>query len=229
MRPAFTSSRQAASVAALLAILLVLPVLVAKSERYRAHERYASIPVRFGPFAWVRRNIEDRTGDVDIAFLGSSHIWCAIDTPYIQKRLSEQLGRQADVFTLGWPWAGFDALYLVARDLLARRHVRTLVIYDESSVGGVPHPNASRLFDFGEDAEAIRGLPLLAQVQLYGGAVLGAPRRLLGWIRPDLTEDPILDRSNQWTVGYQASIRLRFAFCPSGDGCSGVGRGCCEL
>jgi hypothetical protein len=38
--------------------------------------------------------------------------------PCVQEQLSRQPGRPpAEVFTMGWAWAGFDAVYTIARDL----------------------------------------------------------------------------------------------------------------
>jgi hypothetical protein len=205
MAPAFSSRRQAVAFAILLATLLALPALLARPRWLRAHDVYSTIPVKYGPFAWIRKNIYADATDVDMAFLGSSHIWCDIDASYVQKSLSEHLGRRAEVFTLGWPWAGFDALYVVARDLLDHRHVHTLVIYDESSTENVPQLNSSRWFRVGESADALRGLPLSGRLGLYGGGVLGTPRRLLSVLRPDLLENPDRDRTDFWTTYYRAA------------------------
>jgi len=128
MRPAFSSPRQAAAFALLLAVLLVLPALVARTGWLKRRDVYPAIAWKYGPFPWIQQKIFAETRDADMVFLGSSHIWSAINTPYVQQRLSAQLGREAEVFTLGWPWAGFDASYVIARDLLDHRRVHTLVI-----------------------------------------------------------------------------------------------------
>jgi hypothetical protein len=33
-----------------------------------------------------------------------------VDTPYVQAKLDERLGRQTVVRTIGWAWSGFDTL-----------------------------------------------------------------------------------------------------------------------
>jgi hypothetical protein len=202
MKPAFSSGRQAAAWALLLATLLALPCLLAKTGWLRRDEVYPSIPARFGPFAWIQQAIYTDAGDVDLAFVGSSKIWNGIDTPYVEKAFSERLGRQARVITLGWPWAGFDEVYFIARDLLDRHHVRTLVVYDDSSNEDMPQTTSFRVFRIGENSEALRGLPLLAQVRLYGGAVLAAPRQLLSVLRPAV--GPTVSVASDWTSAFQA-------------------------
>jgi hypothetical protein len=183
MSTAFSSPRQAAAFALLLAVLLALPALVAGTGWLDRRDVYPAIPWKYGPFPWIQQKIFAETKDVDMVFLGSSHIWSAVDTPYLQKKLTEQLGREAEVFTLGWPWPGFDASYTIARDLLDHRRVHTLVIDDEGG-SDVPHVNSSRWFRIGEDSEALAGLPWIAQARLYGGAVLGMPRQLLSLAAP---------------------------------------------
>jgi hypothetical protein len=220
MSPAFSSRGHAVLLALLLATLLGLPGVMAETGWLRRQDVYSTVPARFGPFPWIQKEIYFDHADVDIAFIGSSHIWCDVDTPYVQKALTARVGRRAEVVTLGWPWGGFDELYLVARDLLDHRRVQTLVIYDESSSEDVPHQNSSRLFRIGENSEALRGLPLLARVRLYGGAVLGMPRHVLSLLRPDLPEDQAIDQTDFWSVHYHAplmaeqlgSLRARLSF-----------------
>jgi hypothetical protein len=203
MSPAFSSARQAAAFALLLAVLLTLPALVAKTGWLDRGDVYPAIAWKYGAFPWIQQKIFAETKDVDMAFLGSSHIWAAVDTPYVQKKLTEQLGRDAEVFTLGWAWQGFDALYIIARDLLDHRHVHTLVIDDEGD-SDVPHLISSHWFRIGENSEVLAGLPRIAQARLYGSAVLGMPRQLLSFVRPNLLEDPARCHANFWNLTFRA-------------------------
>jgi hypothetical protein len=188
----------------LVVLVIAAPALLARTGWLDRGDVYAAISFNYGPFSWIQQKIFAETSDVDMVFLGSSHLWNCINTPYVQKKLSEQLGREAEVFTLGWPWPGFDAAYVIARDLLDHRRVHTLVIYDEAPSRDVPHPNASRWFRIGEQTDALAGLPLKSQVTLYGVAVLGTPRQLLSLVRPNLVEDPARCRPNYWTKRYRA-------------------------
>lgn len=224
MSPPFRSRFGGPSFALLLALLLALPALVAKTGWLDRRDLYPAIAWKHGPFPWIQQKIFSETGDVDIAFVGSSHLWDDVDTPYVQKKLSAQLGREATVFTLGWPWGGFDAVYFIARDLLDHRRVRTLVISDEGA-GSMPHYEASHWFRIGENTEALTGLGLLGQFRLYGEAVLGMPRQLLSLVRPNLLDDPLLAKNTFWDTYYRApnvaanlgALRARLAYGASRD------------
>jgi hypothetical protein len=204
MRPAFSSPRQAAAFVLLVVAVLAAPALLARTGWLDRGNVYPAIAWNYGPFPWIQQKIFAETGDADMVFLGSSHLWVAINTPYVQQKLSEELGRQAEVFTLGWPWPGFDAAYVIARDLLDHRRVHTLVIYDEDPGRNAPHTNSSRWFRIGEQSEALAGLPWMSRATLYGVAVLGTPRQLLSLVRPNLVEDPASGRPNCWTTRYRA-------------------------
>jgi hypothetical protein len=207
MAPAFSSTRQVAAFALLLAVLLVLPMFGAAIGWRDRRDVYAATPWECGPFTWIQRQVFTETKDVDIAILGSSKLWAAIDTPYLEKKLSEHLGRDAEVFTLGWPWSGFDGLYVIARDLLEHRRVHTLCVYDEGQGRGL-HFNSWRWFRIGENSEPVTEVSWLTQARFYGGAVLSMPRNLLSLARPNLVEDTELDRPTHWTKTWRA---LHFA------------------
>jgi hypothetical protein len=225
MAPAFSSGRQATAFALLLAVLLALPALVAGTGWLDRRDVYSAIPWKFAPSPWLQQQIFVEKKAVDMAFAGSSHIWCAVDAPYVRQQLSERLGREAEVFTLGWPWPGFDALYIIARDLLERRRVQMLVVCDEDRGADAPHLHSARWFRMGEDSQELVGLPLRGQVSLYGGAVLGMPRHLLSLARPNLLEDPAVCRPNFWNTYYHApnlaeqygTLRARLAYGVSPD------------
>lgn len=219
MPPAFSSPRQGAAFAALLALLLALPALVAHTGWLDRRDVYAAIPVKYAPSTWLERQIFGETSDVDIAIVSSSHTWNDIDTPYLQRKLTEQLGRPAVVFTFGWPWPGMDALYTISRDLLMHRRVKMMVVYDGGDADE-PHLHSSRWFRIGENSEALTGLPAFLQLRLYGGAVLGMPRQLLSVARRNPPEDPWKMRGTFWETYYHApniaerlgSLRARLAY-----------------
>jgi hypothetical protein len=204
VKPAFASSRQAAAFAALLAVLMSLPVLLAKTGVLRRSDVYPTIPWRAGPFPFIQQKIFAETGDADMVFLGSSHIWNDVNPVFVQKELSAELGRETEVFTLGWPWDGFDAAYVIARDLLDHRRVHTLIIYDENQHRNGPHVQSARWFRIGDESGSLAGLPPVSALALYGSAVLGAPRHLLTFVRRNLLEDPARAGPNYWTTEHLA-------------------------
>jgi len=202
MRPAFSSARSAAAFALLLLVLLLLPVLAGNSWLPAREQSYAALSWGSAPFPWIRNQIFEETNALDIAFLGSSHILHAINTPYVEAKLGEKLGRPAVVRTLGWGGAGYDALYFIARDLLAHRRVRLLVFYDENPGGGLRNNLASVWFRWGDGAPALSGLPMTEKSLFYFAAIVGMPRNLLCLVRPNLPAPLVSDPPNEWERHY---------------------------
>ena len=187
MSPAFSSIRQAGGFVLLLIFLLLLPVLVRSSALPSREQIYASLPWNVGPYPFIHDQIYDEKKDIDIAIMGDSQTWAAINTPYLQQQLSAKLRRPAVVVTLCCPWAGFDGVYFLARDLLEHRKVRMLVFSDASGLNGIqdaPHKQSWRWFRFAEDAEELAGLPLRLKLSYYYGSILGMPRNLINLLRP---------------------------------------------
>jgi hypothetical protein len=95
MRPAFSSSRQAAAFALLLLALLLAPALAGKRFLPPRAEIYSSIWWASGDYPFFYHQIFQEKEPVDILFIGASHIHTAFDTPYVQEQLSRRLGRPA--------------------------------------------------------------------------------------------------------------------------------------
>ena len=186
MRPAFSSTRQAALFGLLILAILLLPLLLRKSLLPGREKLYAAASWGDGAFPYIHDQIFQESGDIDIAFMGCSTIFWGIDTPYVQARLSEKLGREAAVRTIGWNRPGYDPFYFISRDLLEHRKVRMIVFCDLSrGATNTAHLNASHWFRFGEDAPDLAGVPLQSEISFYASAALGAPRNLLSLLRPD--------------------------------------------
>ena len=191
MKPAFPSGRAALGFALFLALLVAGPGLAARLGLVDEARNYPTFTWGIGGFPWIQQQVFERSGDIDMAFVGSSHIWTSVNTPYVQRELGKQLGRRAEVLTLGWNWSGYDALYSVASDLLERRKVRTIVIYAEDMKGqDLPHPLSYRMVQVGGIVGGLGGMPWRAAVETYAGAVLGLPRHMLSFVRRDRVESP---------------------------------------
>jgi hypothetical protein len=189
MAPAFSSLSQAAAFAALLGACLGAPLVLRAAHQPTPEAAWSSVAANAGDFAHIRHEIFDEKGDIDLLFIGSSFLWAGIDTPQVERALSHQLGRKATVLTLGSNWWGEDLTYLLLRDLLAHRKV-TLAVFSmptKTDFQNAPHLSAAYRLN-GDDPRIGDGLPLPQRLQLYGMEVLGAPRKLLSWLRPDLLE-----------------------------------------
>jgi len=191
MSTAFSSTRQAAAFALLLLVLLALPAVMGRRLLPPREQQYSSAPWGMGSFPYLHDQIFEEKGDIDIAFMGSSVIWWGLDTPYVQEKLSEDLGRKAVVRTLGWNRNGYDALYFIMQDLLQHRKVRMIVVNDLSTLtSNLAQMQSWYWFRFGENSEALKGLPLRSKMSYYSTSMIGMPRDILGLIRSNLPVIP---------------------------------------
>ena len=191
MAPAFSSTRQAGMFALLLLLLFLLPLAMPKSLLPPRQEIYSSAPWGYGSFPYMREQIFDEKGDIDILFMGTSRIWWGIDTPQVQETLSQKLGRKAVVRTLAWNNPGPDAEYFILRDVLEHRKVRMLVIGDCcTGAGDTAHWAASDWFRVADQWDGLAGLPLRSKLSFYTSAILGMPRNLLSLMRTNLPAIP---------------------------------------
>lgn len=198
MRPAFSSTRSAAAFALLLLVLLALPAVLGKSWLPPREQGYASQGWGTGPYPWIQNQIFKETNAIDIAIMGSSRIFNAINTPYVQSELTRALGRPAVVRTLAWGGGGYDALFFIARDLVAHRPVKLIVFYDENPTSKNRNARATFLFRWGEDADLLSGLMISDQALYYDASIIGMPRSLLNLVRPNLEAPLVADRPNYW-------------------------------
>lgn len=206
MKPAFSSGRAAVGFALFLALLVAGPGLAARLGLVDEARNYPTFTWGIGGFPWIQQQVFGHTGDIDMALVGSSHMWTSVSTPYVQAELSKQLGRRAEVVTLGWNWSGYDALYSVTSNLLEHRKVHTLVIYAEDMKRqDMPHPLSYRMVQVGGIVGGLGGMPWRAAAETYAGAVLGLPRHMLSFVRRDRLESP----SDWWRCAYLLSLKAR--------------------
>jgi hypothetical protein len=201
MRPAFTSTKTAAAFALLLLAVLLSPVLVGKNLLPPREQSYSVQSWGNGPYPWIRNQIFEETNAIDIAFMGSSHIFNAINTPYVQEQLSQKLGRPAVVRTIAWGGSGYDSLYVIAQDLLAQRKVKMIVFYDENTAPGSRNSAAVSWFRWADNAAALAGLSWRDQSLFYFASLVGMPRNLLCLLRPNLPA-PLIEpgKKNYWEI-----------------------------
>lgn len=191
MRPAFSSTKQAGMFTLLLLALLAGPWLAGKRFLPPRPAAYAAEGFGQGTYPWLHNQIFEETNDIDMVFMGSSHLLWGIDTPYVEKQLDEQSGRKSTVRTVCWMYRGFDALYFIAKDLLDHRKVGLLVFCNEQKSNYPrPQPKAYRWFRFGDNRDDLAGVPLGMQLSLYSSCILGLPRNFLSLARQDGPMDP---------------------------------------
>jgi hypothetical protein len=189
--PPFATGRQALCFAVVLAAILLLPAALFSFGAVTREDVYRRIPNEWGGFPFIHRQIFEEQGEIDILILGTSLLYQALDTPYLQQELTSITGRNARVVSFGTNWRCELLNYLLLRDLLQRRKVRMLVFsmpvwYQDDDL---PHLQSHRWLLFGTDDAAWRGLPFRNRLTSYAQSVLGAPRHVLGLLRDDLVTD----------------------------------------
>lgn len=208
IRPAFQSRGHMVAYVAFAATCLALPPLLAAAGRPTRSDAYRSLRPTSGEYAYIEQATLRENSDVDMAFVGASHIAAGIDTVRVENELSAVLGRPAVARTLGFSWTGLDASYAVLLDLLEHRHVATVVLMMplvEDDVDA-PHPMAYRLLDFLHQGDCLWDLPWKHKAQLYGDFVLGAPRHLLSFARPNLPDRVVPRAETLGSVDEEANM-----------------------
>ncbi len=186
LAPAFRSRASRGAFCATIGLLLALPLISPLVLAVPRAQLYLGLRWSSGPWAWTVRQIEESGGPIDVAFVGSSQLWRAIDAPLIHQALDAAAGRPTRVVLLGSNWRGEDLIYVVLRDLLARRPVRMVVLSmpNRQQVRTRPHVMAHRWLRLGEDPALLDGLPLRERASIYAAAVLGTPRQLYSLVAP---------------------------------------------
>ncbi len=210
MFPAIWSNRHAVALIVVVATLLSLPVLMSVAGLPPRDRVYSGIRVETGTVPLDEQQVFEEKGPVDILFVGSSLLVRGLDVNYVEQQLSAQLGRPAKVSRLALKWQGLDMQYMLMHDLLEHRKVGMVVMNMPTLalIGDSPHIQAYRWMRWGEFPRSTTALPFRDRMAIYGAEVLGAPRQLVNYLRPNrLVENPQLVRtlgsqSEYGAVGY---------------------------
>jgi hypothetical protein len=210
MFPAVWSNRHAVALILAIGVLLTLPVLMHVVGLPPRDRVYSGIRVETGTGPLDEYNIFEEKEPVDILFVGSSLLVRGVDIGYIEQQLSAQLGRPAKVRRLSLKWQGLDMQYMLMKDFLEHRKAG-LIIMDMptySLMGDSPHVQAYRWMRWGEFPQSTTGLSLSHRLAIYGAQVLGAPRQIVNYLRPNrLVQNAALvqklgSQSDYGSVGY---------------------------
>jgi len=187
MFPAIWSNRHAVALILVIATLLSLPVLMHVAGLPPRDRVYSGIRVETGIGPLDERTIFEEKGPVDVLFVGSSLLVRGVDMDLIQRELSAKLGRPATVRYLALKWQGLDMQYMLMRDFLEHRKAGMVIMNmpTDALLGDTPHIQAYRWMRFGEFPQTTAGLPLRNRLAIYGAEVLGAPRQIVNYLRPN--------------------------------------------
>jgi hypothetical protein len=213
MFPAVWSNRHAVALILVIGMLLTLPVMMHVAGFPPRDRVYSGIRVETGTGPLDEHNIFEEKGPVDILLVGSSLLVRGVDTDYLEHQLSQQLGRPGKVRRLALKWQGLDMQYMLMKDFL-EHHKTGIVIMNMPTgalLGDAPHIQAYRWMRWGEFPASTAGLSFRHRVGIYGAQVLGAPRQIVNYIRPNrLVQSPELvhdlgSQSQYGSVGYYGS------------------------
>lgn len=184
LRPAFGSNAQALWFLILVVFALAAPKIITNLNLVSRADSYEIMPETQGAYAFIKDEIFNKNEDIDILFIGGSVIWDAVDTPQVQKALSEKLGRPAKVLTFGFNFNSIDIPYTQLRDLLERRRVR-MVVFSIPRLSWTKGPStlAYKFLRYDENKDVVDGLSTESKISLYACSVLRSPRDLLTVIR----------------------------------------------
>ncbi|MEW5787680.1 MAG: hypothetical protein AB1899_07485 [Pseudomonadota bacterium] len=149
-----------AAMATCLAVVLVL--LALPHDRYIRFQQIAAESVHYLRIKWIYERIHFDREPIDIAFIGTSHTQSGIDEARLESRLALN-GSTAHVVNFAIPHLGRDIEFLVARELLENRPVKTLIIELQETESRAPHPGFQRLGSVTD----ILSAPLLINTDLF--------------------------------------------------------------
>ena len=126
------------ALAGAVAIVALLGSLAIPHDRYI---RWQDIRVEaYARFSWIYERIHFDQTAIDIAFIGTSHSMNGIDGAAVQAGLGEVGGACRHVVNFAFPSYGRNLHWLIARELLEHRTVRTLVLEVFENESRKAHP-----------------------------------------------------------------------------------------
>lgn len=210
------------ALAAVVAVLALAGSLALPHDRYiRWQDIRSEAWARLG---WMYERIHfDRT-PIDIAFIGTSHTMNGVNGAAVQAALADAGGVCRRVVNLAFPSYGRNMHWLIARELLEHRQVRTLVLEVMENESRRAHP----FFHTVADVEDVILAPILVNLNFFSDiAHLPARQVMLGLktlmperfglrreFDPGRYDGPDVDNTRQVQVGGVALTPLRDAAMP---------------
>jgi len=122
-----------------VSVLIILP-----HDPYIRFQQVARESVHYLRLKWIYERIHFDERPIDVAFIGTSHTQSGINSERVEARLQAQ-GKYVHVVNFAIPHLGRDLEYLIARELLENRKIKTLVIETQLQEARAPHPGFQRL------------------------------------------------------------------------------------
>ncbi|MFC7478313.1 hypothetical protein ACFQS7_28520 [Dankookia sp. GCM10030260] len=140
------------ALAAVVAVAALAGSLAIPHDRYiRWQEMRSEAWARLG---WIYERVHFDPTPIDIAFIGTSHSMNGVDGAAVQAALATAGGGCRHVVNFGFPSYGRNLHWLIARELLEHREVRTLVLEVFENESRKAHPFFINVADVSDIVEA---------------------------------------------------------------------------
>jgi len=183
----------------LLAILLsiaLFPLIPSGKLGFSKKDIYAVASRNKGAdHRFLHREIYNKTGDIDILFMGSSLLWVAINSKTIKTQLESKINRPATVLNFGHNWEGIDINYLYLKDLLQKRTVKMVVMATDIH-RNTPHSNLWEIWDNTVDGPDLNNLSIKHRLTFYGARLLTDPKRFFNIAQQTIKPAALLSPDN---------------------------------
>lgn len=130
--------------AACSAAAIVVGIICLPHDNYIRFQQLASESVHYLRVKWIYERIHFDATPIEIAFIGTSHTQSGIDSNKTEETLRAS-GDTSHVVNFAVPHLGRDLQFLLARELLEHRKIKTLVIELQQIEARAPHPGFQRL------------------------------------------------------------------------------------
>ena len=153
MRSRFRDPLAFLSLAAIVAVLVLVTLVLLPHDPYIRFQELARESVHYLRIKWIYERVHYDETPVDVAFIGTSHMQSGIDSARVETTLRAN-GNALHVVNFAIPHLGRDLEYLVARELLDNKKPKLLVIETQFFEARAPHPGFQRLATLSDIATA---------------------------------------------------------------------------
>lgn len=115
-------------------------------NRYIRFQQLAGESIHYMRSKWIYERIHFDQTPIDIAFIGTSHTQSGINSKLVEETLRKN-GIDQHVVNFSIPHLGRDLHYLLTRELIENRNIKTIIIELQEVEFRAPHPAFQRLAD----------------------------------------------------------------------------------
>ncbi|MGE0631790.1 MAG: hypothetical protein AB7O96_05255 [Pseudobdellovibrionaceae bacterium] len=131
-------------------------------------------------FPFYKQEIFQKSEAIDLLFVGPCTTWWQVLPTAFIEAYEQKKQRTPVIVNLGYNHSGEELTYLLVRETLNKRKVKTLVLTTPrpNEMYEFPHPNSFMFWNHFHDIKTGPKIDLVTHFQLYGVSVMGAIRHL---------------------------------------------------